>query len=131
MRRATMSDETPDPADEHEHDGHTYELLTPFVVCASNGGPYDDDAYVAGWEMGALAERLSIGVAHLGFIPPAIMVIRAANVPQMELVAMSYGLVLYVLDDDDLAEWGLPPNVDGWAQVQLQPARPIEDALDD
>lgn len=31
-----------------------YDLVMPFVTVTSAGGPHDDDAYVAGFEMGAL-----------------------------------------------------------------------------
>lgn len=35
-----------------------YGLVMPFVSVASKGGPYDDDAYAAGWAMGALDAKL-------------------------------------------------------------------------
>jgi hypothetical protein len=35
-----------DPLDEPEP-GTTWGLVVPFVVCQSQGGPYDDDAFVS------------------------------------------------------------------------------------
>lgn len=40
-----------DPAD-------PVELIYPFVVCTSNGGPYDDEAFVAGVRFGVLMYRM-------------------------------------------------------------------------
>jgi hypothetical protein len=67
-------------------------LRMPFVVTSDNGGPFDASAYTAGWEMGALDARLDACVHHR--LGPPTVVIRRENVPQAELVAMSYGMVL-------------------------------------
>jgi hypothetical protein len=35
-----------------------YSLVFPFTVCQSNGGPYDDDAFVAGVQFGRIDQAL-------------------------------------------------------------------------
>lgn len=35
-----------------------YGLVVPFVACASNGGPYDDTAFVAGCQYEAIRQDL-------------------------------------------------------------------------
>lgn len=73
-----------------------YEPLMPFLAVASRGGPYDDTAYVAGYELGILDGQLSGPLAptpeHPG--PPAVDAwrwIKAANVEQADLIAMRHG----------------------------------------
>lgn len=36
-------------------------LVMPFVVCTSEGGPYEDESFVAGWDLGTLDARLDAG----------------------------------------------------------------------
>ena len=86
--------------------GDEYGLLMPFIATKSNGGTYDDDAYVAGWEMGALEARLS-AAGHFHLPPPAAMIHRE-NVAQADLLAMRHGMVMseveMQLDDIDNAD---------------------------
>lgn len=64
-----------------------YELLMPFVVVQSVGGPYEDTAYVAGYEAGRIeALREFFGYVH------------TPNVPQVDLIAMKKGLCLKLGD---------------------------------
>lgn len=64
-------------------------LLMPFVVCKSQGGPYDDDAFVAGWRLAEIRAALSHSGSHwVGYIPEAVL-------PQVDLIAMERGLVAY------------------------------------
>jgi hypothetical protein len=70
-----------------------YGMVLPFVVVASKGGPFDDDAYVAGFEAGQMFESLS----HIRMHSPDIymklaMPVHAANRDQLDLIAMHYGL---------------------------------------
>lgn len=97
-----------------EQDPDTFSLVMPFVVCASNGGPYEDLAYVAGYEMGYLSGRLEQKpAAHQ-------QVVRKANVPQVDLVAMDRGYKLKVVE---MPEW----DSDDWVNVLLvQTALKIE-----
>jgi hypothetical protein len=68
----------------------TYELKMPFVVVTSVGGPYDDNAYVAGWEAKTIQIQLA-GLAEQS--GPLIMValVLIENQPQIDLVAMQEG----------------------------------------
>lgn len=79
------------------------ELVMPFVAVSSMGGPFDDAAYAAGWEMGSLDERLRMLVS-LGGDCPFLSILRA-NLAQFELIAMRHGLFLVVLDNDHVGEW--------------------------
>lgn len=78
-------------------------LVMPFTVCQSKGGPYEDDAYVAGFEVGRIDARLE----HLR--PAALSVpVHEGNMPQVDLIAMRHG---YTVDAD--------PEADGWVYVTL------------
>lgn len=89
-----------------------FELVMPFVAVSSMGGPFDDAAYAAGWEMGSLDERLKMLVLDerlkmlvlLGGDCPFLSILRA-NLAQLELIAMRHGLFLVVLGDDHVSEW--------------------------
>ena len=74
----------PEPAD--RDDAVAYGLEMPFVSVASKGGPHEDGAYVAGWEMGALDVELRC-------LRPAVLdrTIRTDNAAQADLVAMKHG----------------------------------------
>lgn len=92
-----MSDE-PDPE---------YGLLLPFVVCRSQGGPYDDDSFVAGYELGRTAAQLPIYDALE--ISSWGTRIRTASLPQLELIAMNWGWTIRT-------GW----EHDGWTDVDLE-----------
>lgn len=75
-----------------------YGLVMPFVTVASKGGPYDDEAYVAGYEMGILDHVL----CHL---PPSAthrVTIHEANRAQADLIAMRHGFVMHTHGDPSL-----------------------------
>lgn len=84
-------DETPDAGE--------YGLVMPFVLAASQGGPYDDSAFVAGWrlaELGTLlktAERFALDVPDQTLYP--------ADAPQADLLAMRYGFTMKVKSYDE------------------------------
>jgi hypothetical protein len=65
-----------------------YNLVMPFVTCASKGGPHDDTAYVAGWEMGALDIILGLAV---GIASEINRTLRVENQAQADLLAMKHG----------------------------------------
>jgi hypothetical protein len=62
-----------------------YDMVMPFVTVTSKGGPHDDDAYVAGFEMGRLDSELEYTTW------PLVRTIRTENVPQADLIAMRHG----------------------------------------
>lgn len=64
-------------------------LVMPFVVCASQGGPYDDAAFVAGYELGHLAARLESGRHHF-----LRVTLHTASMPQVDLLAMKCGYTM-------------------------------------
>ena len=75
--------------------GEEYGLVMPFVVCASNGGPFADDAFVAGCHHGRLD-------AELGRRPSMVAsTVPSALVPQLDLLAMHHG---YAFESEPWAE---------------------------
>lgn len=64
-----------------------YGLVMPFVAVQSKGGPFQDQAYAAGWEMGALHGRLAQLTPEAGEQHHAQM-IRIENREQADLIAM-------------------------------------------
>jgi hypothetical protein len=79
-----------------------YDLVMPFVSVASKGGPYDDDAYAAGWAMGALDARLG-GHPH---VRPLMHeeTVRTADVEQADLIAMKNGYRMS-RTESEVEEW--------------------------
>ncbi len=61
-----------------------YELVMPFLPVVSRGGPYDDEAFAAGYRMGRLDGDLAQGVDH----PRPIGV---GEREQADLIAMRHG----------------------------------------
>lgn len=104
-------------SDEHDDDDDetTYSLVMPFVVTASHGGPFDDAAYVAGWEMGRLYQRCAIldGLE----VPAILATIRRANMPQADLIAMQFSRHMHEVDPDEIVdELGV---VEEWAAIVI------------
>ncbi len=106
-----MDDEEQEQAPDVE-----YGLVMPFVAVHSKGGPYDDEAYCAGYEMGQLDELLAAASLRqaLGdvLLLDEPMTIRAANREQADLIAMRHGYVA----ETQLAD------VEGWAYLRVRPA---------
>lgn len=91
-----------DPTDETPE----YELLMPFICVTSKDGPYDDDAFVAGMQMGKLWVELAQLVkwrksmeVHL------IRQIATPLVDQAKLFAFHYGLDCLLLIDQSDHDW--------------------------
>lgn len=82
-------------------------VFVPFVAMASNGGPYPDDAFIAGHEMGRLESDL-YHARNSGHRPSARW-IRATLERQADLVSMALDFVMVVKppgpDDDQNAVW--------------------------
>jgi hypothetical protein len=79
-----------------ESPDESYDLVMPFVTVASKGGPHDDTAYVAGYEMGlldAVLEHTSDLIVE--------RTIHASNAPQADLLAMKHGYRCDLLPHDD------------------------------
>lgn len=75
-------------------------LVMPFVAVASKGGPYDDNAYTAGYEAGLLDARLHYQKPEL--LP---LTVHSANLPQIDLIAMRRGYTVKEGPADD--EWAM------------------------
>ena len=92
-------------------DTGNFGLVMPFVVTVSHGGPYDDSAFVAGWEAGWLDVMLlsarPLGVTVERYVNPAL-------IPQLDLLAMRHG---YTLNSEP---WDESP--DDWTRVTFSPA---------
>jgi hypothetical protein len=75
------------------------ELVMPFLPVTSKGGPFDDHAYTAGYEMGLLDALLghaySFGRQH--------RTIRVENREQADLLAMRHGWRTAFFEHDN--EW--------------------------
>jgi len=81
----------------------TYGLVMPFLPVTSKGGPYDDGAYVAGFEMGRLDALLS---AHVFARHEAT--VHTANQEQADLIAMKHGYRMELVTGQD-----------GWVEVEF------------
>lgn len=86
-------------------DADGYDLVFPFVVCRSNGGPYDDDAFVAGYQAGQIYQALGVA-AQIG-VRSARYTVRTALVPQLELIGMDRGFPVVKAEpwDEHPDEW--------------------------
>lgn len=105
---------------------HEMELVEPFVIVTSAGGPFDDAAFVAGVAYASMSMRLEIGqpTQLVEYVDPRL-------VPQLDLMAMRYGYVLTRGDGLVLAEEATGDEVVEWAQVTFTPAGSIEAGDDD
>lgn len=72
-----------------------HSLVMPFLGVTSNGGPWDDDAYCAGYHMGTIYTRL-----ELEHPKDYSATIRSADVDTADLVAMKNGYQLRVIRTD-------------------------------
>lgn len=88
-------------SDEEMAEDASYELVMPFVVCTSKGGPYDDAAFVAGYELGHLDRDLAV-LANIGG-DCMTRTLRKASMPQIHLIAMRHSMVVEPCEEDD--EW--------------------------
>lgn len=62
-----------------------WEKILPFVVCSSEGGPFPDEAFVAGFDSGCLFQMMSDGVPSFEY--PVLRTL----VDQVDLFAMHHG----------------------------------------
>lgn len=90
-----------------------YALVYPFVVCKSNGGPYDDDSFVAGARFAQIDAELQL--AHM-LAHDHSATVEPALVPQLELLAMHRGYTLRIeeFDGEDLGVR------DAWARAVFE-----------
>ena len=77
-----------------------YELIMPFLPVHSRGGPLEDNAYAAGYEMGHLAAVLA-----MCDLPTLDVTIHAINREQADLIAMKHNYVIETATLDDSGIW--------------------------
>jgi len=82
-----------------------YNLVMPFVIVKSNGGPYDDAAFVAGINCGQLMAELQALAAHQAI--PHQRWMRPELMPQIDLIAMQHGYELRLKEIDDASGYQL------------------------
>lgn len=108
------------PGHDHDNDGDhaSYSPVMPFVACTSKGGPYDDDAYAAGWQLGKIDEQLEQAADRREW-SHIVATVFTTNVEQADLVAMCHGFSSSVTETHD----------GGWSDVMFSP--PVEWRPDD
>lgn len=67
-----------------EDDESEQSLVMPFVVTKSHGGPYSDDAFIAGCWFGKIQAILELGGTFIGYVPTPLVI-------QLDLLAMHHG----------------------------------------
>ncbi len=82
---------------------HEFEMVMPFLPVASRGGPFEDQAFVAGYQAG----RLDAQLEHER--PPEVLVLVDERLrEQADLIAMGRG---YTLEAQGAGE--------GWVRLRL------------
>lgn len=74
----------------------------PMVLTQSHGGPYEDHAFAAGYQVGSLATAM-LWISVPGDVVPAR--IPRVLVGQLDLLAMAQSLVMDVRDIPGQPEW--------------------------
>lgn len=95
-----------------------YSLVMPFVVVTSNGGPYDDAAFAAGWNMGRLDIELEL-CAKMGAVPRSLY-LATQLAPQVDLLAMKHGFTVLARPWDE--------HPDEWTRFDFEYAKETPDA---
>lgn len=91
----------PDRPEWDDRDEITYRLVMPFTEVRSEGGPYDDLSFVAGFQMGQIDGKLtSMGQNS---IAAATFLVFSQLKHQVDLIAMKHNYTSEVLHDD--GEW--------------------------
>jgi hypothetical protein len=83
----------------------------PFVVVESQGGPYDDEAFASGYQLG----MLNMGFFSDDFPSTFCMPMYRQSVRQADLIAMRHGWVTSVEDEVD----------EEWVILSFRRSRPI------
>lgn len=87
-------------------EGSGMELVMPFVSVSSVGGPYDDDAFAAGWQCGLIAANLEVA-ERLNVTELTWPFFRTALAKQVDLIAMRHGFVATIGASEEYPEWGV------------------------
>lgn len=85
-------------------DGGGWDLVMPFLPVVSRGGPFEDEAFAAGWQAGVVDRSLGVLAALDGGALSFLVHSRLAG--QMELLGMKHGYLEVVLEPlDGCPEW--------------------------
>lgn len=94
--------EQTEPVDQPEAEG--YELVMPFVACASAGGPFDDEAFVAGYQAGQVDQALA--AAKVANASEVAFCVSSKLARQLELIGMKNDFpVMRVELSDETPDW--------------------------
>lgn len=63
------------------------ELVLPFTITRSHGGPHDDAAFAAGWRLATIAAELATMHEH----DTCTELVLRTELPQLDLIAMHHG----------------------------------------
>ena len=77
-----------------DHEEPQFDLVMPFITVESKGGPHDDDAYVAGYEMGRLDAVLAAGPLRHD------TTIHSVSARQADLLAMRHGYRASIVESE-------------------------------
>jgi hypothetical protein len=87
----------------------------PFVLVQTQGGPFDDEAFVAGMTCGALDQELTV-TAALHTLPRE-RYIDARVLPQVDLIAMRHDYQIRLGDLDEASGWQVVEF--GWPDTEI------------
>lgn len=84
---------------------HDMELEMPFVVCRSKGGPYDDDAFTAGFQAGGIDQALaSAAASHATSVH--FPIVHTALTRQLDLIGMRWGFPsMHLITSPEWPQW--------------------------
>lgn len=85
-----------------------YELVMPFVACRSQGGDFDDDSFVAGYQAGKIDMALTIIVAAGGDEHCCTVDSRLAR--QLDLIALKHNFLVKIEET----------GTDGWSYATFR-----------
>lgn len=78
-------------------------LTVPFTACVSNGGPYDDEAFAAGFDCGAMHTEMLL-LRTIGATPAARLV-KPGVLDQLDLLAMHNRYTIKRGETDEASGW--------------------------
>lgn len=81
-----------------------YALVLPFVVCASKGGPYNDEDFSAGFQVGQIFQAMS---TLPGEVVQVEYTVRTMLLKQLDLVAMHFGFTVELKASEHVDDWTL------------------------
>ncbi len=85
-------------------DDAKFELVLPFVVCQSQGGPFEDTAFVAGFQAGQIDRTLAVAAATEQF-EVHFPHVHTTLLPLLALIGMNRGFPVVESDPADAPEW--------------------------